>query len=321
MGIVQGPLCLNGKGNRQVPVPGDYLHSGRIHTSGIAFAASVFTLSTRPSLRTSCCFSKWASTDPTSPQLPSPCAISLDIMGMAWAVQAPQQTRTRSIHTASAKPASTLSTSKPGSVQADNGERPRNAMDIVRPPGIQELVINSPPKSGFALLTGFSIQNSSRLCHLPAFCRHGTLPCSLGAIQQSRTVWREKHHCKAPQDSQGSQHQESSCHPLPRGSHQAGGCREVPPAPWRGTSEGNTAPGWAAAPVHRDSPGPQPTSTAKPTQPAEPPTEQPQGRKTGEKSASPIAGSGGEQERPTLSTPTHRVATAPGWLGTALSVW
>lgn len=48
---------------------------------------------------------------------------------------------------------------------------------------------------------------------------------------------------------------------------------------------------------------------------------QPQGEKTGEKSASPIAGSGRERERPTLSTPTHRVATAPGWLGTALSVW
>lgn len=125
--------------------------------------------------------------------------------------------------------------------------RPRNATNIVRLPGIQELVINSPPKSGFAPPTGFSIQNSIRLCHLPAFCRHSTLPCSLGAIQQSRTVWREKHHCEAPRDSQGTQHQESLCHPLPRGSHRAWGCPEVPSAPWRGTSEGHTAPGWAAA--------------------------------------------------------------------------
>lgn len=141
----------------------------------------------------------------------------------------------------------TLSTSKPRSAQADDVERPRNATNIARPPGIQELVINSPPKPGFAPLTGFSIQNSSRLCHLPAFCRHGTLSCSLGAIQPSRTVWREKHHCEASQDSQGTQHQESPCHPLPRGSHQAGGYQEVPSAPRRGTNEGHTAPGWAAA--------------------------------------------------------------------------
>lgn len=73
-GTIQAPLCLNGMGNWQIPVPGDYLHSSRIQTSGIAFAASVLTLSTGPSLRTRCCFSRWASTDPTSPQLsPPPC--------------------------------------------------------------------------------------------------------------------------------------------------------------------------------------------------------------------------------------------------------
>lgn len=105
-GIIQAPLCLNGMGNWQVPVPGDYLHSSRIQTSGIAFAASVLTPSTGPSLRTSCCFSRWASTDPTSPQLSPPRATSLDRMRMVWAVQTAQHTRTRSIHTASADPAS-----------------------------------------------------------------------------------------------------------------------------------------------------------------------------------------------------------------------
>lgn len=104
-GTVQALLCLNGMGNWQVPLPGDYLHTSRIQTSGIAFAASLFTLSTRPSLQTSCCFSKWASTDSMSPQLSPPRAISLD-MGMVWAVRAAQQTRTRSIRTASAEPPS-----------------------------------------------------------------------------------------------------------------------------------------------------------------------------------------------------------------------
>lgn len=218
-GTVQALLCLNGMGNWQVPVPGDYLHTSRIQTSGIAFAASLFTLSTRPSLQTSCCFSKWASTDSMSPQLSPPRAISLD-MGMVWAVRAAHGPAPSAQPQLSLLPIS--STSKPTSVQ--EVERPRNAMNIARPPGIQVLVINSSPKSGIAPLTGFSIQNSSRLCHLPAFCRHGTLPCSLGAIQQSRTLWREKHHCETSRDSQGTQHQESPYHLLPRGSHQAGEC-------------------------------------------------------------------------------------------------
>lgn len=127
---------------------------------------------------------------------------------------------------------------------------------------------------------------------------------------------------------QGTQHQECPCHPLPRGSHQARGCQEVLSAPWRGTNERHTAPGWVAAAGEMAlctgtalacSPPAQPSQhSLQSHQPSNPTTP---GEKTGEKSASPIAGSGREQERPTLSTPTHRVATAPGWLGTALSVW
>lgn len=116
----------------------------------------------------------------------------------------------------------TLSTSKPRSAQADDVERPRNAMNIARPPGIQELVINSPPKPGFSPLSRFSIQNSSRLCHLPAFCRHGTLSCSLGAIQQSRTVWREKQHCEASQDSRAPSIRSVHVTPCPEGPTRPG---------------------------------------------------------------------------------------------------
>lgn len=244
---------------------------------------------------------------------------------MLWAVQALQQTQTHSIHTASAEPAPHfVHLCQPRLTIWGSQEMPQILQSLLQ--SHQEYRSWSQTAlQSFAPPTGFSIQNSSRLCHLPAPCRHGTLPCSLGAIQQSRTAGREKHHCKASRDSQGTQHQESPCHPLPRGSHQVRGCQEVPSAPRRGTSEGHTAPGWAVLLGRWLCAQGQPWPTAhqhsrantacRATNGATP------GGKTGEKSASPIAGSGGEQESPTPSTPTHRVATAPGWLGTALSVW
>lgn len=177
-------------------MPGDYLHKSRIQTSGIAFAASLFTLSTRPSLQTSCCFSRWASTDPMSLSCLPPVQSPWTWDGLGCRSTA-ADTDPLHPHSLGLSLLHTSSTSKPTSVRADDVEQPRNATNITRPPGIQVLVINSSPELDFAPLTRFFIQNSSRLCHLPAFCRHSTLPCSLGAIQQSRTVWREKHHCEA----------------------------------------------------------------------------------------------------------------------------
>ena len=139
-----------------------------------------------------------------------------------------------------------------GSAWVGHVERPSNATNIARPPGIWELVINSPLKPAFAHLTGFSIQKRSKLCHLAAFCRHRTSLCSLGAIQQTRTVWGEKHHREASRESQGTQRRGSPCHPLHGRCRQAGGrakpqSGEVTTAPWRGTRLGRAAPGWAAA--------------------------------------------------------------------------
>lgn len=34
-GTIQAPLCIDGVGNWQIPVQGDYLSSGRIWTSGV----------------------------------------------------------------------------------------------------------------------------------------------------------------------------------------------------------------------------------------------------------------------------------------------
>lgn len=130
-------------------------------------------------------------------------------------------------------------------------KRPNNATRIAKPPGIQELVTNSPPKPVLAHLTGFSIQKPSRLCHLAAFCRHGTLLCSLGAIQQTRTLWRDNTTTKPP-GVPGSHHRGCPHYPLHGGSHQARGHAkpqqgEVPTAPWRGMHLGHAFPGWAAA--------------------------------------------------------------------------
>lgn len=138
-----------------------------------AFAASVSTRSPRPSLWTSCCCSKGASTSPTlaTHPLQSP----QGYQGWYGATLALQQTRTPLHPQPWPSLLHALSTSKPGSAQVGDVERPSNAMSIARPPGIRELLINSSPKPAFADPTRFSIQKPSRLCHLAAFCRQCTL--------------------------------------------------------------------------------------------------------------------------------------------------
>lgn len=251
-----------------------------------------------------------------------PSAMCPETLDMEWGCASTAAGTDPAPSTALAKPAPCLPTFKPRSLWVSYMERPGNAMSIAMPPGILKLVISSPPKPDLLIQLGFPFKTQAG-CATWLLSAHMAL-CSLGATQQTTTVWREKHHCEASRETQGTQH--LGCPRQPRALLNNTLVGRGVNSPVEGHLPGTCCSRldccWADGFVQRDSPRLQPTSTAQMTQPCKTTDRQPStpwdtipGLKNGKKISLTSSRSGSEQERPTLSAGTHQVPAAPSTAG------